>query len=171
MSTIEITVDGKALTVEADTRPTNLFTDDKEIVVARINGVLKDLWTDLQSGDIVEGVSISSPDGLAVLRHSTAHVMAQAVQSVFADTRLGIGPPIKDGFYYDFDPQQTFNPDDLVKIESAMRKIVKEGQRFKRRVITESQALLELAHEPYKCELIGIKGPAGDEASVEVGGS
>jgi threonyl-tRNA synthetase len=133
--------------------------------------VLKDLWTDLQSGDIVEGVSISSPDGLAVLRHSTAHVMAQAVQSVFADTRLGIGPPIKDGFYYDFDPQQTFNPDDLVKIESAMRKIVKEGQRFKRRVITESQALLELAHEPYKCELIGIKGPAGDEASVEVGGS
>ena len=171
MSTIEITVDGKALTVEADTRPTNLFTDDKEIVVARINGVLKDLWTDLQSGDIVEGVSISSPDGLAVLRHSTAHVMAQAVQSVFADTRLGIGPPIKDGFYYDFDPQQTFNPDDLVKIESAMRKIVKEGQRFKRRVITESHALLELAHEPYKCELIGIKGPAGDEASVEVGGS
>ena len=171
MSTIEITVDGKARTVEADTRPTNLFTDDKEIVVARINGVLKDLWTDLQSGDIVEGVSISSPDGLAVLRHSTAHVMAQAVQSVFADTRLGIGPPIKDGFYYDFDPQQTFNPDDLVKIESAMRKIVKEGQRFKRRVITESQALVELAHEPYKCELIGIKGPAGDEASVEVGGS
>ena len=171
MSTIEITVDGKARIVEADTRPTNLFTDDKEIVVARINGVLKDLWTDLQSGDIVEGVSISSPDGLAVLRHSTAHVMAQAVQSVFADTRLGIGPPIKDGFYYDFDPQQTFNPDDLVKIESAMRKIVKEGQRFKRRVITESQALVEMAHEPYKCELIGIKGPAGDEASVEVGGS
>jgi threonyl-tRNA synthetase len=97
--------------------------------------------------------------------------MAQAVQEVYANTRLGIGPPIKDGFYYDFDPTNTFNPDDLVKIESAMRKIVKEGQRFRRRVTTEAEALKELAHEPYKCELIGIKGPAGEEASVEVGGS
>jgi threonyl-tRNA synthetase len=97
--------------------------------------------------------------------------MAQAVQEVYANTRLGIGPPIKDGFYYDFDPTNTFNPDDLVKIESAMRKIVKEGQRFRRRVTTEAEALKELAHEPYKCELIGIKGSAGEEASVEVGGS
>jgi threonyl-tRNA synthetase len=97
--------------------------------------------------------------------------MAQAVQEVYANTRLGIGPPIKDGFYYDFDPENTFNPDDLVKIESAMRKIIKEGQRFRRRVTTEADALKELAHEPYKCELIGIKGPAGEEASVEVGGS
>jgi threonyl-tRNA synthetase len=97
--------------------------------------------------------------------------MAQAVQEVYANTRLGIGPPIKDGFYYDFDPENTFNPDDLTKIESAMRKIIKEGQRFKRRVTTEAEALKELAHEPYKCELIGIKGPAGEEASVEVGGS
>jgi threonyl-tRNA synthetase len=133
--------------------------------------VLKDLWTELSDGDVVESVLISSPDGLAVLRHSTAHVMAQAVQEVYANTRLGIGPPIKDGFYYDFDPTNTFNPDDLVKIESAMRKIVKEGQRFRRRVTTEAEALKELAHEPYKCELIGIKGPAGEEASVEVGGS
>jgi threonyl-tRNA synthetase len=129
------------------------------------------LWTELAEGDVVESVLISSPDGLAVLRHSTAHVMAQAVQEVYANTRLGIGPPIKDGFYYDFDPVNTFNPDDLVKIESAMRKIVKEGQRFRRRVTTEAEALKELAHEPYKCELIGIKGPAGEEASVEVGGA
>jgi threonyl-tRNA synthetase len=93
------------------------------------------------------------------------------VQEVYANTRLGIGPPIKDGFYYDFDPENTFNPDDLTKIESAMRKIIKEGQRFKRRVTTEAEALKELAHEPYKCELIGIKGPAGEEASVEVGGA
>jgi threonyl-tRNA synthetase len=97
--------------------------------------------------------------------------MAQAVQEVYANTRLGIGPPIKDGFYYDFDPENTFNPDDLTKIESAMRKIIKEGQRFKRRVTTEAEALKELAHEPYKCELIGIKGSAGEEASVEVGGA
>jgi threonyl-tRNA synthetase len=97
--------------------------------------------------------------------------MAQAVQQVFAQTRLGIGPPITDGFYYDFDPQNPFNPDDLEKIESAMRKIVKEGQRFRRRVTTEADALKELAHEPYKCELIGIKGGGTDETSVEVGGS
>ena len=171
MAQISITVDGKAHQVEADQRPTHLFADNKDVVVCRVNGSLKDLWTELSDGDVVESVLISSPDGLAVLRHSTAHVMAQAVQEVYANTRLGIGPPIKDGFYYDFDPENTFNPDDLIKIESAMRKIVKEGQRFRRRVTTEADALVELAHEPYKCELIGIKGPAGEEASVEVGGS
>ena len=171
MAQISITVDGAALKLEADQRPTHIFADNKDVVVCRVNGALKDLWTELSEGDVVESVLISSPDGLAVLRHSTAHVMAQAVQEVYANTRLGIGPPIKDGFYYDFDPVNTFNPDDLIKIESAMRKIVKEGQRFRRRVTTESDALKELAHEPYKCELIGIKGPAGEEASVEVGGS
>ena len=171
MSQISITVDGAKVEVEADQRPTHIFAENKEIVVCKVNGVLKDLWTDLVDGDVVESVLISSPTGLEVLRHSTAHVMAQAVQEVYANTRLGIGPPIKDGFYYDFDPENTFNPDDLTKIESAMRKIVKEGQRFKRRVTTEADALKELAHEPYKCELIGIKGPAGEEASVEVGGA
>ena len=171
MSTIDITVNGQARTVESDQRPTQLFSEDTEIVVARINGQLRDLWSDLADGDIVESVQLSSPEGLAVLRHSTAHVMAQAVQTVFADTRLGIGPPIKDGFYYDFEPTQSFNPDDLPLIESAMRKIIKEGQRFRRRVINEAAALTELAHEPYKCELIGIKAPAGAEVSVEVGGS
>jgi threonyl-tRNA synthetase len=94
MSTIAITVDGSAVIVEADQRPTHIFAENKEIVVARINGVLKDLWSELSQGDVVEGVSINSEDGLAVLRHSTAHVMAQAVQEVFADTKLGIGPPI-----------------------------------------------------------------------------
>ena len=172
MSQISVTVDGKQLSVEADQRPTHIFADNKEIVVCKINGTLRDLWTDLAEGDVVEGISISSPEGLAVLRHSTAHVMAQAVQEVFADTKLGIGPPIKDGFYYDFDPKTPFNPDDLTKIESAMRKIIKEGQRFKRRVTTEAEALKELAHEPYKCELIGLKaGDTADESSVEVGGT
>ena len=171
MSQISITVDGARLQVEADQRPTHIFAENKEIVVCTVNGVLKDLWTDLVDGDVVESVLISSPTGLEVLRHSTAHVMAQAVQEVYANTRLGIGPPIKDGFYYDFDPENTFNPDDLTKIESAMRKIIKEGQRFKRRVTTEADALKELAHEPYKCELIGIKGSAGEEAAVEVGGA
>ena len=171
MSDIKVTVDGAQISVANDQRPTQIFADKKEIVVCKINGVLKDLWSDLADGDVIEGISISSPDGLNVLRHSTAHVMAQAVQQVFAQTRLGIGPPITDGFYYDFDPTEPFNPDDLEKIESAMRKIVKEGQRFKRRVTTEGDALKELAHEPYKCELIGIKGGGTDETNVEVGGS
>jgi threonyl-tRNA synthetase len=171
MSQISVTVDGSAVTIDSEQRPTQIFAEKKEIVVCKINGVLMDLWTDLKDGDVVEGISISSPEGLSVLRHSTAHVMAQAVQQVFPGTRLGIGPPITDGFYYDFDPENAFNPQDLEKIESAMRKIVKEGQRFKRRVTNEADALKELAHEPYKCELIGIKGGSTDEASVEVGGT
>ena len=171
MATIAITVDGSARSVESDQRPTHIFAEDKTIVVARVNGELRDLWIELVDGDVVEGVSISSPDGLNVLRHSTAHVMAQAVQQVFAQTRLGIGPPIRDGFYYDFEPERPFTPEDLEKIESAMRKIVKDGQRFKRRVTTEADALKELIHEPYKCELIGLKSGATDETSVEVGGT
>jgi threonyl-tRNA synthetase len=171
MATINITVDGLARSVESDQRPTHIFAENKAIVVARVNGELRDLWSELKDGDVVEGVDISSPDGLAVLRHSTAHVMAQAVQQIFSQTRLGIGPPIRDGFYYDFEPVRPFTPEDLEKIESAMRKIVKDGQRFKRRVTTEADALKELAHEPYKCELIGIKSGGNEETSVEVGGT
>ena len=171
MSEISIKVDGVLQKVTSETRPTQIFAEDKAIVVCRINGELKDLWTEIFEGDVIEGVSISSPDGLAVLRHSTAHVMAQAVQQTFPETKLGIGPPITDGFYYDFDPKVPFNPEDLEKIESAMRKIVKDGQRFRRRITNEEEALRELAHEPFKCELIGIKGPAANEASVEVGGA
>jgi threonyl-tRNA synthetase len=170
MSELKITVDGVATTIAADQRPTQIFGERKEVVVCRINGELRDLWTDLSDGDVIESVAIDSEDGLKVLRHSTAHVMAQAVQQIYPEAKLGIGPPITDGFYYDFDPQDPFTPESLEKIESAMRKIVKEGQRFKRRVTNETDALVELAKEPYKCELIGIKGGSSDESSVEVGG-
>ena len=169
---IKITVDGQVQQVAADQRPTHLFQDNAEIVVCKINGELKDLWSELSDGDVVESVAISTPDGLNVLRHSTAHVLAQAVQEVFPETKLGIGPPIRDGFYYDFDPKDPFTPSDLEKLESAMRKIVKAGQRFRRRVTTEKDALAELKSEPYKCELIGLKaGETADESSVEVGGT
>ena len=171
MSELKITVDGVATVIAADQRPTQIFGDRKEVVVCRINGELRDLWTDLSDGDVVESVTIDSEDGLKVLRHSTAHVMAQAVQQIYPEAKLGIGPPITDGFYYDFDPQDPFTPESLEKIESAMRKIVKEGQRFKRRVTNETDALAELAKEPYKCELIGIKGGSSDESSVEIGGT
>ena len=169
---IKITVDGKSQTITADQKPTHLYEDQKDVVVCRINCELKDLWSDLADGDVVDSVLISSPDGLNVLRHSTAHVLAQAVQEVFPQTKLGIGPPIIDGFYYDFDPKNPFTPDDLEKLESAMRKIIKAGQRFRRRVVSEKEGLAELKGEPYKCELIGLKSSdAGDESSVEVGGS
>ena len=171
MSELKVTVDGVATVVAADQRPTQIFAERKEVVVCRINGELRDLWTDLADGDVVESVCIDSEDGLKVLRHSTAHVMAQAVQQIYPEAKLGIGPPITDGFYYDFDPQDPFTPESLEKIESAMRKIVKEGQRFKRRVTNETDALAELAKEPYKCELISIKGGSSDESSVEVGGA
>jgi threonyl-tRNA synthetase len=170
VSEISVVVDGKPVSLAADQRPTHIFADRPEVVVCTINGELKDLWSELHAGDSVEAISIDSPQGLAVLRHSTAHVLAQAVQEVFPETKLGIGPPITDGFYYDFDPQRPFTPEDLEKLESAMRKIVKAGQRFRRRVVSDEEARAELAHEPYKCELIGLKTSASDdESSVEVG--
>ena len=171
MPKIDISVDGVSAAIADDQRPTHIYADQKEIVVCRINGELRDLWTQLQEGDTVEGISISSSEGLKVLRHSTAHVLAQAVQQVFAGTRLGIGPPITDGFYYDFDPEKAFTPQDLLSLESAMRKIIKDGQRFRRRVVSEKEALLELASEPFKCELVGIKSEQADESNVEVGGA
>ena len=176
---IQVTVDGQIKTVPADSKPTlileELYGDRLKpganaIVVCKINGVLRDLWTDLSDGDVIESIAIDSEEGLMVLRHSTAHVLAQAVQELFPQTRLGIGPPIKDGFYYDFDPERPFNPDDLTKLESAMKKIIKDGQRFKRRPISDADALTELAHEPYKCELVKLKSSdAAEGASVEVG--
>lgn len=169
---IKISVDGKSLQVAADQRPTHLFEDRADVVVCRINGELRDLWSELKDGDLVEAVAIDSPDGLNVLRHSTAHVLAQAVQEVFPETKLGIGPPIRDGFYYDFDPKNPFTPSDLEKLESAMRKIIKSGQRFRRRVTSEKDALAELKGEPYKCELIGLKSGSNEDGSnVEVGGA
>jgi len=178
-SEIEISVDGVSKKVEAGLKVTQVLEQIypermkpgvDAIIVCKINGELKDLWSDISQGDVIESIAISTDDGLNVLRHSTAHVLAQAVQDVFPETKLGIGPPIKDGFYYDFDPKSPFTPDDLIKLESAMKKIVKDGQRFKRRVVTDSEALSELSGEPYKCELIKLKSSdAADGAGVEVG--
>ena len=168
---IKVTVHGAPTEIASDQRPTHLFAEQSGVIAARVNGEIRDLWTQLSSGDSVEPIEIDSADGLAILRHSTAHVLAQAVQEVFPGTKLGIGPSITDGFYYDFDPAKPFTPDDLIKLESAMRKIIKAGQRFRRRVTTETDALIELQHEPYKCELIGLKSGHDDESSVEVGGA
>jgi threonyl-tRNA synthetase len=139
------------------------------VIAARVNGELRDLAYPLTAGDVVEPVRAGSPEGRSILRHSTAHVLAQAVQQLFPDAKLGIGPPVENGFYYDFDVPEPFGPDDLKAIEQRMRQIVKQGQRFSRRVVSPDEARAELALEPYKLELIGLKGPTGEE-SVEVGG-
>jgi threonyl-tRNA synthetase len=170
---ITVTVAGSERSVAEQTTAGDLFEGDRAVVVARVNGQLRDLFHVLAEGDVVEPVTVDSEDGLAVLRHSTAHVLAQAVQSLHADAKLGIGPPIRDGFYYDFDVETPFNPDDLKALEKAMQRIINEGQTFARRVVTDADALEELKDEPYKCELVGLKGGNADEAAegagVEVG--
>jgi threonyl-tRNA synthetase len=157
--------------VTTGTTAGDLFPGDRDVVVARVNGQLRDLASALSDGDVVEPVAADSTDGRAVIRHSTAHVLAQAVQQAFPEAKLGIGPPIENGFYYDFGVDASFTPEDLKSIESRMRDIVKQGQRFVRREVSDADARAEMAAEPYKLELIGIKGSASadDEASTEVG--
>lgn len=149
----------------------DLFTD-RAVVAMRVDGDLQDLAREVTETQTVEPVTIDSPDGLDILRHSAAHVLAQAVQKVNPDARLGIGPPVQDGFYYDFDVPEAFSSDDLKALQKEMERIVKAGQRFVRRVVTDEEAQAELADEPYKLELIGLKGgaaKAAEGASVEVG--
>jgi threonyl-tRNA synthetase len=158
--------------VTAGTKAWELFAEAPEVIAARVGGTLRDLAHELREGDVVEPVAIDSPDGRDILRHSTAHVLAQAVQDLFPDARLGIGPPIENGFYYDFDVETPFHPADLEKIETRMRRIIKENQRFERRPISDEDARAELAGEPYKLELIGLKGSAAEAAEgagAEVG--
>ncbi|GAA3866281.1 threonine--tRNA ligase [Leifsonia kafniensis] len=145
-----------------------LFTD-RSVVAMRVNGELKDLAAQLETTDVVEPVTIDSPDGLNILRHSAAHVLAQAVQTINPEAKLGIGPPVTDGFYYDFDVENPFTPEDLKAIEKAMDRIIRSGQRFVRRVVTDDEARAELANEPFKLELIGIKGGVANPAAVELG--
>lgn len=181
MSELKITVihagNSKDQTVASGTKAWQLFAEEPTVIAARVDDELKDLAHELSPGDVVEGVEIDSADGRNILRHSTAHVMAQAVQEIFPDAKLGIGPPITDGFYYDFDVGEPFRPEDLDRIETRMRKIIKEGQKFDRRDISDDAARQELAEEPYKLELIGLKSKANtasleeeaEGASVEVG--
>ena len=181
MSSMSITVVGEKVEGQQVTDTTtglDLFGDDKTIVAVRVNGELRDLSRPLldsstSSGDVaIEPVSNAEPDGLAVVRHSAAHVAAQAVQAAHADAKLGIGPPITDGFYYDFDLGEPFTPEDLKDLEKRMTRIIKERQPFVRREVSDDEARAELADEPYKLELIADKGgpstSSGDE-SVEVG--
>ena len=164
---LTITVDGEQRTVGTGTSAADLYREDRSVVVARVNGVLKDLATGLADGDAVERVLISEPEGLEVLRHSAAHVMAQAVQQLHEDAKLGIGPYITDGFYFDFDVEQAFTPEDLKAIEKRMQRIVNSTQSFRRRAVSEEEARAEMADEPYKLELIGLSQGPGSGADVD----
>jgi len=163
-----VSCDGSSHDVEPGATGFDLFAS-KTVVAMRVNGELKDLAHVVAAGDSILSVEISSPDGLSILRHSTAHVLAQAVQSINPESKLGIGPPIKDGFYYDFDVAEAFTPEDLKSLEKAMERIIRSGQRFVRRVTNEADAAKELAAEPYKLELISLKGSDLGEGSAEVG--
>jgi threonyl-tRNA synthetase len=176
VSELRITLDGSERAVPAGTTAGQaLAADGRTVIAARVNGELRDLAGELREGDAVEPVEIGSDDGRAIMRHSAAHVLAQAVQDLFPEAKLGIGPPVENGFYYDFDVAEPFTPDDLKRIEKRMREIVKQGQRFARRPVSDDDARAELAGEPYKLELIGLKGAgsaeeAAEGADVEVGG-
>ncbi|GAB3212350.1 threonine--tRNA ligase [Marinactinospora thermotolerans] len=170
---LRITLAGSERAVAAGTTAGQaLEADGRTVIAARVNGEPRDLAHELADGDVVEPITIDSDEGRAILRHSTAHIMAQAVQELFPEAKLGIGPPIENGFYYDFDVAEPFTPDDLKRIEKKMQEIVKQGQRFARRPVTDEAARTELAGEPYKLELIGLKGGASEAAEgagVEVG--
>ncbi len=166
-----ITVQGQEQTVEDDTTGLTLFGSDRSVVAMTLDGEAKDLFVEIPEGSIVEPILIDSPAGMEILRHSAAHVLAQAVQETIPDVNLGIGPPIKDGFYYDFGVDIPFTPEDLRAIEKRMAKIVKAGQTFRRREVTDGQARTELADQPYKLNLLDTKlsTDEDDEAAVEVG--
>ena len=168
MSALKVVLDGESIELDSGADGFKVFSD-KTVVAMRVNGDLKDLAHKLHNGDVVEAVHISSPDGLNILRHSAAHVLAQAVQTINPEAKLGIGPPIKDGFYYDFDVETAFTPEHLKALEKAMERIIRSGQRFIRRVTTDGDARVELSSEPYKIELIGLKGSDLGEGSAEVG--
>ncbi|GLU86548.1 threonine--tRNA ligase [Kocuria sp. NBRC 114282] len=163
---ITVTVDGQQQQVATGTTAADLYQGQREVVVARINGTLRDLATPLADGQSIERVLISDPEGLEVLRHSTAHVMAQAVQELKQEAKLGIGPYITDGFYFDFDVDEAFTPEDLKALEKRMQKIVNSTQSFRRRSVTHDEAVAEMADEPYKLELIGLAQGPGSGAEV-----
>lgn len=174
---ISVVIDGQKTAIEENYTGQDIYRNRKEVIACFINGAPRDLYRELHNGDQIEAITIDSEMGLNILRHSATHVMAQAVKQVRPDVKYGIGPFIEDGFYYDFGVSQPFTPEDLKQIETFMAKICKEDQRFVRRVVSDEEARKELADQPYKLELIGLKGGSDEDnnqvatgAAVEVGG-
>ena len=171
MAPVAAIVDGIDTELEPGTTGLDLFGQNRQIVAMKIDGTPRDLFEEIPEGATIEAIGIDSDEGLSILRHSAAHVLAQAVQQGNPEVDLGIGPPIKDGFYYDFGVDEPFSPEDLKALEKSMARIVKEGQTFRRRTVTDDEAREELADQPYKLELVDLKGRSSDDdgSSVEVG--
>ncbi|WP_431709395.1 threonine--tRNA ligase [Glutamicibacter uratoxydans] len=168
---LTLTIDGEQVQVDAGTTGLQYYAADKDVIVMHVDGVLRDLARELEAGTTVTRVTITDPEGLEVLRHSTAHVMAQAVQQLRPDSKLGIGPYITDGFYFDFDVEEPFTPEDLKQLEKMMQKIINQNQLFVRREVSPQEAKAEMANEPYKCELLAKADSAdtsGEGVTVEV---
>ena len=170
MSSIEVVVAGQKISIQPETSYFELLGADKKFLAAKVNGVVTDISLPAKAEEQIEGIEIGSDDGLAILRHSTAHVMAQAVQQIYPEAHLGIGPPITDGFYYYFGNIAPFTPDSLELIEKKMREIINAQQKFVRRVVSDVDAKVELKNEPFKLELVSIKGAPTDDI-MEVGGA
>jgi threonyl-tRNA synthetase len=170
VSSIEVVVAGQKISIQPETSYFELLGADKKFLAAKVNGVVTDISLPAKAEEQIEGIEIGSDDGLAILRHSTAHVMAQAVQQIYPEAHLGIGPPITDGFYYDFGNIAPFTPDSLELIEKKMREIINAQQKFVRRVVSDVDAKVELKNEPFKLELVSIKGAPTDDI-MEVGGA
>jgi threonyl-tRNA synthetase len=170
VSSIEVVVAGQKISIQPETSYFELLGADKKFLAAKVNGVVTDISLPAKAEEQIEGIEIGSDDGLAILRHSTAHVMAQAVQQIYPEAHLGIGPPITDGFYYDFGNIAPFTPDSLELIEKKMREIINAQQKFVRRVVSDVDAKVELKNEPFKLELVSVKGAPTDDI-MEVGGA
>lgn len=166
---IDLVIDSESRSVEVGTTGTAWYAKRPEVIAVMIDGEPRDLATELRAGMTVEAITLESEAGLQILRHSATHVLAQAVQDVFPDVNLGIGPFITDGFYYDFGNIDAVTPELMRDLEKRMKRIVKEGQIFVRREISEAEAQVELADQPYKLELVTTKGQCAEGASVEVG--
>ncbi|NUL61027.1 threonine--tRNA ligase [Brevibacterium luteolum] len=167
-----IQLEGRRIPFEEGMTGTTVYADRKDVIAIELNGASADLDRELSPGDVVNPITLADDEGLNILRHSAGHVVAQAVQELFPGAKLGIGPYITDGFYFDFDVAEPFTPEDLKRIEKRAKQIIKQGQAFKRVVVSEDEARSRMADEPYKLELIDDRSKAGDdeEASVEVGG-
>lgn len=169
MSELTATIDGNIEQIDEGTTGATWYSSNRRVIAMNVNGAPTDLTAEIPNGAEVSAITLDSQEGLQILRHSTTHVLAQAVQDVFPDVNLGIGPFITDGFYYDFGNIDAVTPEMLRDLEKRMKRIIKEGQTFRRRVVTEDEARAELADQPYKLELVTTKGSGAEGASVEVG--
>ncbi|MDU6660783.1 MAG: threonine--tRNA ligase [Actinomyces sp.] len=169
MSELTATIDGNIEQIDEGTTGATWYSSNRRVIAMNVNGAPTDLTAKIPNGAEVSAITLDSQEGLQILRHSATHVLAQAVQDVFPDVNLGIGPFITDGFYYDFGNIDAVTPEMLRDLEKRMKRIIKEGQTFRRRVVTEDEARAELADQPYKLELVTTKGSGAEGASVEVG--